>query len=946
MEKKMKELFNELAQSYLPWWRPDENNKDIGLRLAEIFLMQMEDNKKEYSRLNDKIHIRFTELLGMSLKPPRPALSLVHMGVIGNGTEGIWINKGAKLYGSAKDGEKIIFETMRGMYATGASVKNIFAETGVKGKIRPVFGELPKPFPIGDEKEEEIYSREEAVIYHPYIFKGDNQTFILKTDNDSLIQNIKAKALEIYYFSEAGLIPAEEVQASGDRLSFKMKQKREREDAIVIRKNGHLKGPVSFRSLLISSEAQKLKADFVKNPLMDCNGEGFYPFGEAFSLHDECIISQPVSFSKANALISIEFFLSFEKIPVGLKSVSEERLPLIKRYRKYEKYEREQKVNQVWADNVIFEYNSPKGFKSLNIENHDKNGTDIFASGEDKAVEIRFLCPEDWGGGEEEPCLRIRIIKANHCYEQPCIFNAPYISNMRISYTYDRTWCIPERISVLWGINVKNYYNIADRKEELLLFDVSSHSREEIYVCFNKKITDGPVSLYIQCDNEPVDTEKTEYFYYAKGGFKRLMKASGTGGAGQRGILVFNAPSDMETLNYCNVEGYYIKIIHNNDKYLGKPWSTMTNVFQVWNVDTGGEEDYYVEEISPGMRVKLYGTDILKIDLWMDETNGYLEGSGRQDLAVQRNRIRIEKSEKGETDRIFVLWQEAGSFQEETGDGRVYMLDREAGEVIFGDGVRQRLPMQKEHPAFKAVIYGCKGEKGNVDRGAISETVSNILFLDSLYNIEPSHGGSDREIREERLRRGDILIGSHGRLVTAEDYKREVMNFSGVISQVRVKAEKGRVYIVVLTKDFNEGFDESIYTELKSHLLKVGEEAIGQEEIIIVKPLKVEISAAVWFKKNEKADMLFISHKFNEIMENYLNPVKGNGKQGWPIGKLPNMSQLIMQLNVLREWGTVENLSVTAGYEHNGRYKECGISGLQEDFSMIAVSGKHEIHFI
>ena len=172
------------------------------------------------------------------------------------------------------------------------------------------------------------------------------------------------------------------------------------------------------------------------------------------------------------------------------------------------------------------------------------------------------------------------------------------------------------------------------------------------------------------------------------------------------------------------------------------------------------------------------------------------------------------------------------------------------------------------------------------------------------------------------------------------------MNFSGVISQVRVKAEKGRVYIVVLTKDFNEGFDESIYTELKSHLLKVGEEAIGQEEIIIVKPLKVEISAAVWFKKNEKADMLFISHKFNEIMENYLNPVKGNGKQGWPIGKLPNMSQLIMQLNVLREWGTVENLSVTAGYEHNGRYKECGISGLQEDFSMIAVSGKHEIHFI
>lgn len=154
---------------------------------------------------------------------------------------------------------------------------------------------------------------------------------------------------------------------------------------------------------------------------------------------------------------------------MGLKSVSEERLPLIKRYRKYEKYEREQKVNQVWADNVIFEYNSPKGFKSLNIENHDKNGTDIFASGEGKAVEIRFLCPEDWGGGEEEPCLRIRIIKANHCYEQPCIFNAPYISNMRISYTYDRTWCIPEKNFSIMGNKCKKLLQYSRPKRGIII---------------------------------------------------------------------------------------------------------------------------------------------------------------------------------------------------------------------------------------------------------------------------------------------------------------------------------------------------------------------------------------------------------------------------------------------------------------------------------------------
>lgn len=938
----MREKFNELAQNYLPYWRPDEKNKDIGLRLAEIFLMQMEDNKREYNRLSEKIHIRFTELLGMSLKPPKPSCGLVHMDIISNGAEGIWINKGTKLYGTGGDGEKIIFETERRLYATSSAVKNIFAEQGIKGKIRPVFGDIPTTFPVGDEKGEEIYRREETVIYHPYIFRGDNQVFIIKTDSDSLLHNVEDGALEIYYFSETGLMPVENLHVSEGRLLFEMRQKREREDVIVIRKRRTLESPVHLGNFLISSASPSLRADFVKNHIMDCNVESFYPFGETFGLHDECIISQDLSFSKVNSLISIEFFLKYEKIPVGPENEGEERLPLIKRYRKYE---RKQKINQVWADRVIFEYNSPKGWKSLYIENHDKNAEDIFASGKEGNREIKFYCPDDWGSEEEgERCLRIRIIASDHCYEQPCIFNAPYICDMKISYTYDEAWCMPKELSVIWGINIKNYYNIADNKEEIILFNCDSSKHEEIYVCFDKKIMEGPVSLYIQCDNEPVDTENMEYFYYTKNGFKKLMTDTGMGRSGQRGILIFNTPADMESLNYCNVDGFYIKIVHKNDRYMGKEWSVMPNVLEVWNVDTGLEEDYYIEEITPGMSVKLYGLDILKIDLWMDETKAYLDDHIEKAMLTQKDRIRIEKNHKGKTDRVFVLWKETDSFQAGKNDGRVYMLDREKGNVIFGDGIRQKLPTEKEHPAFKAVIYRCRGEKGNVDRGAISETVSNILFLDRLYNIEPSYGGSSRETEEKKLRRGDILIGSHGRLVTAEDYYREVMNFSGLISQARVMVKNGKVYIVVLTKDFFSF--EKIQMELKNHLLKINEAAIDPEDIIIVKPVKVEISAALWFKKNEKTDMLFVGQRLNEIMEKYLNPIKGNGGSGWPIGKLPDMSQILMQLNSLREWGVSQRLSVTAKYLYKGKLRECELDTVEPDFSMIAVSGKHEIHTI
>lgn len=939
---RMREIFNELAAGYLPWWRTDEENKDIGLKIAEIFINQMEENKREYNQARDKIHVSFTKLLGISLMPPKPAEALVQLELVNNTTDGIWIGKGTKLYGISKDAEKIIFETVRRLYATGSRVKNIFAEIGEKGKIRPVIGEFPMPFII--DGDEDIYKREEAVIYHSYIFAGDNQVFIIKTDNERLINSIETKALGIYYFSKEGIVPAENLKAVGGQLLFEMKKQREREDAIIIRKKGILEGPVETGGMLLSSITPRLKPDFVRNHIMDCDAESFYPLGDTFGLHDECLISQDLCFSKVNSLITMEFFLDYEKIPVGLNIDKEQRLPLVKRYKKYE---RKENINEVWADRVIFEYNSREGWKRLNIENHNKNAENIFAGENQGNKEIRFYCPKNWGNEEEgRRLLKIRIIEANHCYEQPCIFNTPVISGMRLSYSYDNSLCTPEGITTVCGMNVKSFNNIQDGKKDIILFNGDNSKNEEIYVCFDKKIMDRPVSLYIQCGRQPVDTESMEFFYYTKGGFKRLTTDASR--SGQMGILIFDTPDDMEKLDYCGVEGYYIKIIHNNEAYTGKQWSVIPNVLEVWNVDTGIEEDYYADEIKPGMSVKLYGNDIYKIDLWMDETRDYLAGNGQSVMNVSESRIRIERNEKGEAERVLVLWREVNSFQEKTGDERIYVLDREHKNVVFGDGIRQKLPTETEKPAFKAAIYSCDGERGNVGKGEISEAVSNILFSDKLYNIEPAFGGSGRETIAQNLKRAEVLMGNHGRLVTADDYYREVMNFSRLINKASVRVKNGRIYIVILTEDFSKknsgGSFEQIYMELKNHLLKMSEAAMDTKDIVIVRPLPVEISVGLWFEKKQGTDMLSVSQSFYEIMEEYLHPVKGNGGNGWPIGKLPYMSQILMQLNTLREWGVIKKISATARYEQQGRIKECELDMIKADFYMAAVSGNHEIH--
>ena len=134
--------------------------------------------------------------------------------------------------------------------------------------------------------------------------------------------------------------------------------------------------------------------------------------------------------------------------------------------------------------------------------------------------------------------------------------------------------------------------------------------------------------------------------------------------------------------------------------------------------------------------------------------------------------------------------------------------------------------------------------------------------------------------------------------------------------------------------------------ELKNHLLKMSEAVIEAKDIIMVKTLPIEISVDLWFEKNKETDMLSISQRFQEIMEKYLHPSEGNGGRGWTIGKLPYRSQILMQLNALRDWGVIERLSVTARYEYQGEIKECELDTVKAEFSMVAVSGKHEIHAV
>lgn len=941
----MKEAIKRLGQSYIPQWNIDMENPDAGVRLAEIFIRQMEENIKEYRSLRDMMNERLPNLIGISLKPPRPAESLVHIG-IAKGAESIWIGSGTKLYGTGVENEKIIFESKKGQYVTDASIKNIFVQRGIRGKISPVSGEF-----IIENKEgcvSDIYERQEAVLYHSFIFKGDNQIFFIQADDKAFADNVRSGALEICYFSEKGIVPGENLKILHDKIIFQMKLRRTRDDAVLIRKKKAIKNVIKAKKIYIWSAGGEYKPDYIINNIMECNADDFYPFGKTFGMYEECNICHKLCFSKKNSLITVAFDLSFYKSYEGLAEEEEQkRLPLVKRYKRKQN---QQTVKNVFPNEILLEYNSPKGWRQITTV---EDITSLFAAEWEGRKTVKFYCPSDWGNSEEgeNPVLRIRILRADYCYEQPCIYHAPVIRNMKVSYSYDNVMCMPDKIKRICGIDTAYLCNPKDYNREKLLF-FQDRDEEELYICLDRRIKDGPVSMYIQRDNKPADTAELIYMYYNGSCFKELVTDSDNAHKVQDGVVIFQVPDDMEKYNYCGIEGFYIKIkkkpFIKEKNYFDNKWRVIMNVLEVWNVDTGTLEDYYAEEIKPGMKVPLGIFDVLKVDLWVDETEEYLKRNSEKNNLASERKIKIEKNERGNIIRVFVLWEETDSFERETHDGRVYILDRAEGNIIFGDGIRQKLPLETKNPVFKAVVYKSSGKKGNIDRGAISSPVSNILFVDNIYNIIPSRGGSDRETVKARQIRADMLIGNHGRLITVKDYYREVISYSDVINKAKIAVDGNKICIYVITEDFREDISSFpiIKKGLGEHLNMLTGIEQGFGGIEIREPVAVEISVELWYRPFNGTDMVFVRQTFDKIMEKYFDPVRGNTGKGWNIGNIPLRQQIGASLGFIRSWGIVEDFSVTMSYEDNGIKKECDIGMAENTDAMVPVSGKHKIHTV
>ncbi|MCD8130229.1 MAG: hypothetical protein LUE16_02945 [Lachnospiraceae bacterium] len=820
--EELEEEMEALAASYVPEWRFDRENPDIGSVLVKVFAGQMYGNIVRCNQVLEKYHTEFVNLLGISLLPARPAQAVVVMNPVQNTIPGVEVYKGTRLLADVDgyDGQ-IVFETQHDLYVTSATLGAAFMTEKKTGAIIPLLGHFDPPSIVeepsapsaGENPAEQVLkpftlfsSGEKGIGQHALIFchsrildVENDHIYVRLTGSRELMDAIRRKAFVFQYYTEEGLVNVEDVDFADDGSTVILRKQRKNKkietgsglfSLMVLKALEPVRETFTVEDLLLSSSGKAQSADFVGSGSEDLNPEDFSPFGDTLSLYQECYIGHDSYFSKAGALVRVEFDLSIQEHRIlGPQRQEDTELKLIKK-----------KPRVYWtdaaadarADEVSLEYFNGLGWKKLNCLTENRN---MFAADTNAKYEISFLCPDDWeaagAGAYQARCIRLRLLKTDNCYMVPCVHHYPVIRNLKISFSYEGSYRKPEHVSSICGTRRTDLTRTVLASESFTAFSGTEYPDDGLYLGFDRKLEKGPVSLLFQIDDSTrFQGVRCSFYYSSLRGFQQMRVLDHTLGMSRPGIVRFMPPADMSRVTLEGRNAYWIKVspsLPELSELPGEPpliRGICFNAVETSNVETRNEENFYLEEARPNMEIDLGVSNILDVELWVNEKNTVSRPMMRRMLKEAPDEVRAEYDIMGEVTSFYVRWQEADRL-DFAPQRRCYLLDRMNSVLTFGDGIHTDFPRVTDSVAFRAVIRCCCGQDGNVEPGQINSAMGNLMFINEITNPVKAYGGSSMESLQSALHRGANILRSRHRLVSMDDYVQEILSYSDLIAQVK-----------------------------------------------------------------------------------------------------------------------------------------------------------------
>ena len=965
-----------LSESYTPEWIYNLNDADAGSVIASIYADMLEDDVNKLNMVMYKYRIELMNIIGLTLKPAKPAESVVKFSLLPTAVGGTYVSQKTKLVATGNNGDKIIFETQNSMYVTDSKIADIYTTSRIYGKIINLMDSIKydktnkKSFYLFDYSNDG-QQRNELVIGHSYGLNLNKNAVLMlefsnKFEDDNLAEKLaNMNQYEWNYLTSDGFKKFDKVECKDRKLYLHKNENSEKihfKDVYqyyisVKQKDSKITDVISIDDIKIISSCCDVVPEIVYQGDCQVDPLDFYPFGDRLAVYDECYFAADDIFSKKGSLITLKFDISYSKNIIEIEYKEDIDYKVVMKRPKQTIYEME----DAKAENIIFEYFNGVGWAKLEL---DDNYSSLLAGENVGEVVLQFICPDDINkiavNAYFRYWIRIRLLKADNCYRIPCQHIVPIIKNLKLSYRYSQG-VTPDYLLSYNGVAEREITNFIKKKESVEIFKPVQYQNNSLFLGFDKKFIGGPINIYFDIEGsikKEKDNIKFEYFCIENNDFRFLKIIDGTENFRHSGSVIFIPPIDMGKYEIFNKERYWIKItdemnLQTNLRCL-KINDIIINAVEVKNIENKDPEVFYIDQATPNMKFQLSYKDILYADVFVNEINSI--SIEKMDEMVNKfpNEVIAQHDLVGNYVSFFVKWHEVDTFVKSGPNDRHYVLDRSNGVIKFGDSIKGKIPSKQIKEAIKVFAVGCNGENGNVEEGMINKTDTIIDFVKSVNNDVPAYSGHDIEKIDNSLDRGANIINSYNRLVSERDFEKAVLSFSCEINKVKCAScidEYGNfqpeaVTIAVLIKEFdkNSGAFYAIKNKIKEDLMEHCEITLREENLNIIEPTFVEVCVDVWINVEDYNVSFEVKNKILNYLNLFIDPINGNfHNEGWDIGKLPKDMQIYSFLKSKNTGALIEKIIITGKIKNIDQIIEKEINDFSNNQFVIGVNGKHNV---
>ena len=242
-------------------------------------------------------------------------------------------------------------------------------------------------------------------------------------------------------------------------------------------------------------------------------------------------------------------------------------------------------------------------------------------------------------------------------------------------------------------------------------------------------------------------------------------------------------------------------------------------------------------------------------------------------------------------------WQETDSFHASRADDLHFIVDREAGEVQFGNGLQGHAPQIGRRIRAVEYRYG-GGAAGNVAAKAITRFSGSAPV--KVSNPLPARGGAESETVEAALDRIPGELRRRDRAVTAGDFQELALQTPGAgigraeclprfHSPTKTPERPGVVSVVVwpLEDRANPNAPRPDRTALRMVCEWLDQRRLVTTELYVIPPAYRKIAVAVGLQVKPGYGVEAVRRWVELVLRQYTAPLPpfGPDGRGWPLGR-------------------------------------------------------------